>query len=108
MDQTDKNDHTDKETARETMKIFANGCRDQRQSTRFDGFSSQRNPIEAISSIPEAQEEYVSQSFEALKVHLNGEFARLAADAEQMAHQLREAEERSEQLRHQLLESRSF
>jgi hypothetical protein len=46
------------------------------------------------------------ESFDALASDLNNKFARLAADIEKMRKELRDAEERSEQLKHQLLDGK--
>jgi len=66
---------------------------------------------EALPEVPEAREkekEWLPKSFDELAVHLEQKFARLEADVEQMRKELREAEEQSEQLRHRLLDGRSF
>ena len=73
---------------------------------------SEDNPCACrIPKVPEAREkekEWLPKSFDELAVHLEQKFARLEADVEQMRKELREAEEQSEQLRHRLLDGRSF
>jgi hypothetical protein len=82
-------------------------CLNQEESIRSENASHECG----LPKAPEAREkvkEHVPESFDELAVHLDKKFARLAADAEQMVKELRQAEERSEQLRHRLLEGRHF
>jgi len=51
----------------------------------------------------EKEKEWLPESFDELAAHLDRKFARLEADIEQMAKELREAEIHTEQLRHRLL-----
>lgn len=64
-----------------------------------------------LPAVPETKENEkgrLPESFDELAIYLNVKFGGLAAEVEQMANELREAEIRSEQLRHRLLDGCAF
>ena len=87
----------------------AERCTDQGPSTQAESHASGRSPNGKILPPPMANEtgnQNLLESFDALASHLNNKFARLTADIEKMRKELRDAEERSEQLKHQLLDGK--
>lgn len=64
-----------------------------------------------LPAVPEAkvkEKKRLPESFDELAAALHQKFGRLAADVEQMAKELREADIHAEQLRHRLLGGRTF
>lgn len=81
-------------------------CADQRPPTLTESRLCERSrygTVPSVSKVDGTGNENQPKSFDALATHLNAKFERLAADIEKMRQGLRDAEERSEQLKRRLI-----
>ena len=85
----------------------AEGYLDEQELSHSEGNSCECR-LPAVPEAKQKEKERLPESFDELAAHLDQEFGRLAADVEQMAKELREAEKQAEQLWHRLLDGRSF
>jgi len=88
--------------------VNATEARLNEQKTTDAGDDSCECRLAAVPEAMEKEKEWLPESFDELAAHLDRKFARLEADIEQMAKELREAEIHTEQLRHRLLGGRFF
>ncbi len=100
--------HAEYDVAPATEAKPSEMCPYQRQSPQPEIHAWEWSPNGPIPSTPKAGEtgkESPPESFDALAARLNKRFDKLVADIEQMRKELGEAEERSERLRHKLLDN---
>ncbi len=106
---TANDNRTDHDMSLATQAKPAEEGPDQRPSTQAESHACERSPngrIPSVRSVDDTGNENVPESFDALEARLNSEFAMLAADIGKMRKELRDAEERSEQLKHRLLDGK--